>query len=197
MKYEMDERAIARFFAKAKLADSVRPGMETPCLEWTAFCDWKGYGRFAPHIKMKSAHRVAWELEHGEIEGGLFVCHRCDNPGCVRVDHLFLGTNRDNVDDSLAKGRTAKGERNGSRTRPDRIARGEEASCVKLTESGVREIFKLRSEGWKTRTLSCRFGVSTTQINRILRGAKWKHLALAGHCATPGCGNVTPTKVRT
>lgn len=51
------------------------------------------------------AHRVAWELTNGPIPAGLFVCHHCDNPPCVRLDHLFLGTHKDNAADAQAKGR--------------------------------------------------------------------------------------------
>jgi hypothetical protein len=77
------------------------------CWEWVAAKNEKGYGKFSigtTHTNLK-AHRVSWMLANGSIPDGLFVCHRCDNPGCVRPDHLFLGTPKDNMIDKVRKGR--------------------------------------------------------------------------------------------
>ena len=123
-----------RFFAKTKLADSIRPGMTTPCLEWQAALDHHGYGRLSSRLgrvgSWESAHRVAWELAHGPIPEGLKVLHKCDNPPCVTDEHLFLGTMKDNTRDMMAKGRQSApphfcGEEHWSRRRPDRIVRGD------------------------------------------------------------------------
>ncbi len=63
------------------------------------------YSRVWHNGKWAQAHRVAWEKSNGPIPLGLFVLHRCDNPACVNVEHLFLGTKRDNAEDAIAKGR--------------------------------------------------------------------------------------------
>lgn len=80
------------------------------CWEWTGHSNRPGgYGRFAVQatrpIVLVVAHRYSWELHFGPIPPGMIVCHRCDNPSCVRPDHLFLGTQSDNVRDSVTKGR--------------------------------------------------------------------------------------------
>jgi hypothetical protein len=64
-----------------------------------------GYGRFNINREHLAAHRVAWELTNGPIPAGLFACHHCDVRQCVRPDHLFLGTQADNVRDMFVKGR--------------------------------------------------------------------------------------------
>lgn len=76
----------------------------TGCWEWTGFTS-KGYGKFFHQSKARLASRVIWEWINGEIPEGLYICHSCDNPKCVNVEYLFLGTPRDNVVDMYKKGR--------------------------------------------------------------------------------------------
>lgn len=94
-----------RFWARVRKTES--------CWVWKgATCGPSGYGRIArgrrgEFHKKNSAlvHRLSWELHNGPIPEGLLVLHRCDNPPCIRPDHLFLGTAKDNSDDKCAKGR--------------------------------------------------------------------------------------------
>jgi hypothetical protein len=80
------------------------------CWEWQGARLPHGYGHLSvPDRGHVNAHRIAWELTNGEIPDGLWVLHHCDNPPCVRPDHLFLGTAQDNVDDSIRKGRRSGG----------------------------------------------------------------------------------------
>jgi hypothetical protein len=88
--------------------DKVRKQDGDGCWEWTANTNNQGYGFIGsgpPQRKPLLAHRVSFEIAFGPIATGMCVLHRCDNPLCVRPDHLFLGTLRDNTQDSIAKGR--------------------------------------------------------------------------------------------
>lgn len=81
------------------------------CMEWVETSrTWNGYGKFHITIGGKTrtfrAHRIAWELANGqEIPAGMWALHRCDNPPCVNPEHLFLGTQEDNEQDKVSKGR--------------------------------------------------------------------------------------------
>jgi hypothetical protein len=86
-----------RFWAKVNKTNG--------CWPWTASCNSEGYGKFWNGKKLVLATRWLWESMHGQIPPRLLVCHTCDNPLCVRPDHLFLGTHQDNSQDSIAKGR--------------------------------------------------------------------------------------------
>lgn len=78
------------------------------CWIWTGAHLKDGYGEIFFNGQIVLAHRTSWELHYGVIPKEMQVLHRCDNPPCVRPDHLFLGTNHDNVLDSVSKGRRAK-----------------------------------------------------------------------------------------
>lgn len=95
----MRKPMLDRFWAKVRKSDG--------CWEWTASRGIRGYGQFRlPRTRqMSGAHRVAYELSVGPIPEGMFVCHHCDNPSCVRPDHLFVGTNSQNILDAVRKGR--------------------------------------------------------------------------------------------
>lgn len=136
------------------------------CWEWMAGKDGTGYGGFKIDGKMIKAHRYAYSVVYGPIPEGMNICHHCDNEGCVRPSHLFLGTQKDNVQDSIAKGRFAN--------LPD--TRGEKHSNSRLVENDVREIRRLRSLGVMQTTLAKMWMVSRPHISHIVARKKWKHI---------------------
>lgn len=111
------------------------------------------------------AHRASWEIHNGPIPDGLEVCHHCDNPPCVRPDHLFVGTQADNMADMRAKGR-------GFIPPP-----GQCHPAARLTDE---DIYAIRaadlSERGSQRRLALRFGVTPTHIRYIRSGRAWSHL---------------------
>ncbi len=87
------------------------------CWLWTGHRDKDGYGRVRWHWREVGAHVAMWECEHGLVPAGMCVLHSCDNPPCVRPDHLWLGTQGDNVQDRHSKGRTRCNPRAGDNGR--------------------------------------------------------------------------------
>lgn len=131
-----------------------------PCWTWTRARNACGYGLFKLSGKAQLAHRVSWFLEHGSWPQQL-VLHRCDNPACVRPEHLFPGDPADNSADKIKKGRLnpRDGERNGR---------------AKLSRDDVASIRSRHAAGGVTQTaLAKEFGVSQVQISHVVRGIAW------------------------
>lgn len=162
------EEREERFWAKVAKTDA--------CWNWTG-CITHGYGRFLWDGRPASSHRVAWALCVGPIPAGLHVLHRCDNRRCVRPDHLFLGTNADNVADMVAKGRTARGQEHGTHRRPESRPKGERNGNARLTAHAVREIRRRCALGESQSSLAFAFGVSETTIHDVLARRRWAHVS--------------------
>jgi len=130
------------------------------CWLWTASMRG-GYGRIKHHGRDIGAHRVAWALTYGTIPDGFSILHRCDNRRCVNPAHLVLGTQRDNIQDMIAKDRLGRGFRGGQY--PHAI----------LTSEDVREIRRSPDTG---RALAKRLGVSPSTISDVRRRRHWTHV---------------------
>lgn len=142
------------------------------CWEWTGARAPKGYGVFGVGEAKTRAHRVAWILSHRTpIPAGMFVMHRCDNPPCVRPDHLFLGTPKENMDDMHAKGRHPNDRGDFSR-----FVRGEDHHSSKLTQRDVEDIRFFSALGWSQRKLAREFGVSQRAIWAVIHRKVWAHV---------------------
>ena len=150
------------------------------CWLWTGTRNPNGYGmiRARPGKTRDLTHRVSWMLHNGDIPDGLCVLHRCDNPACVRPEHLFLGTRADNVHDMVAKGRGARGANSGSARYPRLRARqGEAHGSARLTERDVRFIRdEFAANRMTKRELATMFSVAPEHVHRICRRLVWKHV---------------------
>ena len=111
------------------------------CWPWAGYRGLKGYGTFPVKgqkgFRPKQARRVSWQLFRGRIPVGHCVCHHCDNPACVRPEHLYLGTPAENMADKVEKGRQSRGVKHAA-VCPRR--RGEENPMSKLTREDVLAI---------------------------------------------------------
>lgn len=117
------------------------------------------FGRKRKHIK---AHRLAYEIFVGEIPAGLWVLHRCDFRPCVNPAHLFLGTDQDNSDDKIRKGRS-------------RHPRGVENGRAKLDDDKVREV-RILVKQFSQRKVARMLSMSRRAIQSIINGRNWSHV---------------------
>jgi len=134
------------------------------CLVWTGKRRSFGYGILNANGRSLRAHRVSWELAHGAIPSGMVVCHRCDNPPCVNPDHLFLGTQADNMRDCFRKNRIF------------RFAgfKASNHSCTKLSLNETDELRRLYATGWfRQMDLAEIFHVDQSSVSRVVRGDHW------------------------
>lgn len=151
---------IARFWEKVD-----RRGPDD-CWDWLASTYPDGYGhiRISTPRRLVGAHIMSFHIHKGTTFG-LFVCHTCDRPICCNPSHLWLGTNRDNQLDAVAKGRQ-KGRSSPGSTNPRAI----------LNEVDVRNILLMISQGRKNIDIAPHFGVTHSMISRIRRGLSWTHI---------------------
>lgn len=132
-----------------------RVGAPNECWEWQGCRKKNGYGYLGKSTGRLYAHRISFEVSTGHPPGAFFVCHRCDNPGCVNPAHLFLGTAADNADDRGAKGRSAKGSKIGTALLRDAV------------------VLQIRAAEGTQKEIAARFGTSRSNVSLIKRRVRW------------------------
>lgn len=149
--------------AEERFLQNISVNSSNGCWEWTAGREKTGYGFFTVRSRKFRAHRFSYEMHKGEIPEGLLVCHSCDNPSCVNPDHLWVGTQKDNMEDKVRKGRSSFGELNGA---------------AKYSAHQVRFIRRTISiYGRKyglNKKLGSRLNIKPCYIGEIARGLVWK-----------------------
>lgn len=136
------------------------------CLIWQGAKGPKGYGQIRiswPESKCKLTHRLAWELAGNDLPEGLDVCHKCDTPSCINVEHLFLGTRAENMQDMARKGRSSD-------------TRGEKSGKAVLTNGDVAIMKELYSVGRTQAYIASLYEVHPAHVSRILSGKRWPHM---------------------
>lgn len=144
--------AADRFWARLDATD------ETQCWEWPGVASPEGYGRVMVGGKTIPTHRFAYQLARGEIPAGMNVCHHCDNRRCCNPQHLFAGTQDDNIADCIRKGRFVVGVRNGG---------------AKLNDDAVRAI---RQDHRTQMAIAEHHGVSQSLVSVIRLRKRWSHV---------------------
>jgi hypothetical protein len=155
------EEIIERFWSQVRKGDG--------CWEWQSGRFSSGYGQYRVGKKKVRTHRFAWEISNGSILVGMHVCHRCDNPICVRPDHLFLGTPLENMQDRDRKGRRVQG-----RITPGALA-GENNPAAKITRQIAEQIrveFGSKPQPSKA-SIARKYKISQSQVRNIIEGRSW------------------------
>lgn len=137
------------------------------CWLWTATPTSMGYGRLVEWVDGRRrevfAHRLSYKIAYGPFDESLCICHKCDTPLCVKPDHLFLGTQTENLADMTRKGRRRFGPRS-----------GENNGNARLSAEDARQIRELSVTGQSYAAIARRFGISDTHARRVVKGQQWR-----------------------
>lgn len=156
------------------------PENEDDCMIWTGALSEDGYGKLRAWGRKKiSAHRFSYILYFGEIPSNMSVCHKCDNPKCVKPDHLFLATHKQNMEDRDKKkrGHQFREDSQFHIGKPFKYAQfGEDSWSHKLTNLQVIEIRDQLKDGIPRHLIAKNFNINPSVISNINHGKAWKHL---------------------
>jgi hypothetical protein len=160
----MEKKTIEQRFWE-KVDTSLGYGPNGDCWKWTGVLNNMGYGQLLINGRMKYSHRYSYQLRYGSFPDAMRVLHKCDNPRCCNPEHLFLGTQMDNVHDMMAKGRQNYV-----------IPIGSKHGGSKLNEVEVIKIRRRYELGERQVDIARDYNVNKTTINVIVHRKKWKHI---------------------
>ena len=141
-------------------------GAADECWVWRGHISSAGYGQArigGRKGKLFQAHRISWTIHFGEIQNGLHVLHKCDNRPCVNPNHLFLGTNNDNIADRVAKGRSNRWIATAPREKHPRAI---------IFKEQLDEMIRLRANKVKVVTIAKQFNICKEHCSKLLVQAK-------------------------
>ena len=148
-----DARLPLEFWRRVEASDA-------GCWLWVGAINRGGYGRFSQNARQRRAHRVAWEALVGPVPADQVLRHKCDTPHCVNVEHLELGTHKDNAQDCSRRGR----------------AHGTGRGVNRLNAELVRRMRALAAEGIDRGAIASEIGTSERNVYYVLSGKTWAHV---------------------
>lgn len=152
--HHLQEKAIDRLWRQI-VKDPI-----TGCWNWTGASNRYGYGRMSVFGKRTLTHRLSWEYHYGPIPSGMNILHKCDNPACCNPEHLFIGTQQDNIADMHQKGR-------------DRSLSGESSAKARLSAEQVRQIRSMYASGVSPSAIGDQFGIKRCHVCNIAKRRIW------------------------
>lgn len=152
-----------RFEAKIDRAPGFGPNGD--CWRWVGTIVG-GYGQIRRHGKKVYAHRAAYEMKHGDLvdvrAGGPLVCHSCDNRACVNDAHLFLGSNADNMQDMIRKGR--------------QVIRDNAGDANPQSKLNAEQVCEIRADKRRLTEIADDYAIQPSTVSLIRNGKRWSHL---------------------
>lgn len=183
LELSLTEKDVQRFWKY------VEKGAPDECWKWTSTTYTNGYGSFRLKGKTRGAHRISFMLTHGPFpEDKPYGLHRCDNPICVNPNHIFPGTQQENLEDMRIKGRIQSSDLHWSRRSPEKVPKGDthwnagnprgmsvgsKNPMAKLNEEIVSQIRSEFASGVMQRTLARKYNVTESNISLIVRRLLW------------------------
>ena len=144
---------------KEVFEESVIPEPNSGCWLWTGVCNRDGYGQF----NSDGAHRASFSIYRGPIPLNMCVCHHCDTPCCVNPDHLFIGTQKENIADRHTKGRSKGGSLPGDKNRNSKLT--------------PKQVIAIREDARIQKDIANDYGISFKTVSKIKLGQRWGWLS--------------------